>query len=243
MEFFSKVNAKLDQGWKYSDCECPECKKPAMFNTKAETFHCLQCEKTLHFERVQPEEQPSPSKIQTLENPVRKREKDQTSGKLAEKLLEGWTMLEECCPDCLVPLMRPKKGAAVCVSCGFEWDKTKTKKPEPQAERIENQELLSKEERKKEKEIRDRNLDKPRPVSEFPKKGQTDVIAVKQEALMESFNGILMGVGRIYKEKGEKISNDGNFEAAEAFIKGPVAEFLEVQRRFLENCLKIKEMK
>ena len=44
--------------------------------------------------------------------------KKDTSGALAAKLLAGWTMLEESCPNCHVPLVRQKnKKEMLCVSC------------------------------------------------------------------------------------------------------------------------------
>ena len=32
-------------------------------------------------------------------------------------LLQGWCMLENTCPNCLVPIMRSKAGAELCVIC------------------------------------------------------------------------------------------------------------------------------
>ncbi|CAM9776729.1 unnamed protein product [Discosporangium mesarthrocarpum] len=42
------------------------------------------------------------------------------SRQLAEKLMQGWSMLSECClsPACNVPLMRDEQGIIVCVVCG-----------------------------------------------------------------------------------------------------------------------------
>lgn len=42
------------------------------------------------------------------------------SAGLAERLLQGWTMLSTACPNpgCHNPLMRDKTGAEICVTCG-----------------------------------------------------------------------------------------------------------------------------
>merc|ERR1712137_96993 len=43
------------------------------------------------------------------------------SSKLGEKLLQGWTMLEDACPRCNIPLMRkPKSKDMLCVGCGAQ---------------------------------------------------------------------------------------------------------------------------
>ena len=43
---------------------------------------------------------------------------DDDASKMAEKLLQGWTMLAEYCPmeGCLAPLMRSREGRRYCVS-------------------------------------------------------------------------------------------------------------------------------
>eukprot|EP00898_Chlorokybus_atmophyticus_P008121 jgi/Chlat1/830/Chrsp104S01173 len=45
---------------------------------------------------------------------------------LSQKLLEGWTMLAQSCPDqsCNVPLVQARSGSPVlCVSCGMSWNR------------------------------------------------------------------------------------------------------------------------
>jgi len=37
--------------------------------------------------------------------------------KMGEKLLEGWTLLQQSCPGCSVPLMKDKNGTMYCLSC------------------------------------------------------------------------------------------------------------------------------
>lgn len=54
------------------------------------------------------------------------------SNDMGKLLLQGWAMLEECCCDCNVPLMRsPKKDQEICVQCGKDY-KAKEKKPDLQ---------------------------------------------------------------------------------------------------------------
>eukprot|EP00274_Cyanoptyche_gloeocystis_P003260 CAMPEP_0196658628 /NCGR_PEP_ID=MMETSP1086-20130531/30648_1 /TAXON_ID=77921 /ORGANISM="Cyanoptyche gloeocystis , Strain SAG4.97" /LENGTH=198 /DNA_ID=CAMNT_0041992279 /DNA_START=78 /DNA_END=671 /DNA_ORIENTATION=+ len=49
----------------------------------------------------------------------RRKKSDQCSAKIAEKLLQGWTLLQDCCPaGCPVPLVRNKAKEMFCVSCG-----------------------------------------------------------------------------------------------------------------------------
>ncbi len=43
-------------------------------------------------------------------------QKPDHSKAMSSKLIQGWTMLEECCPDCFIPIMRKGK-ESICVSC------------------------------------------------------------------------------------------------------------------------------
>ena len=43
--------------------------------------------------------------------------KDDASSKLGVLLLKGWTMMEEACYDCNVPLMKNKQNELLCVNC------------------------------------------------------------------------------------------------------------------------------
>ena len=49
--------------------------------------------------------------------------KQDVSAILGQKLLEGWTMLEEACDDCNVPLMRNREGEVICFSCNAHFIK------------------------------------------------------------------------------------------------------------------------
>ena len=52
------------------------------------------------------------------------------SQQLGVLLLQGWTMLEECCDDCNVPLMRSRdKKQELCVQCNQ--NKLEPRKQEP----------------------------------------------------------------------------------------------------------------
>ena len=59
------------------------------------------------------------------------------SNEMGQLLLKGWAMLEECCEDCQVPLMRsPDKSSELCVQCKKDYKKKQGKvaevaKPQP----------------------------------------------------------------------------------------------------------------
>jgi uncharacterized Zn finger protein (UPF0148 family) len=53
-----------------------------------------------------------PGKI-TASSPAR----DSVTKKMGDYLLKGWTMLQDSCPQCAVPLMK-KDDNTICVSCG-----------------------------------------------------------------------------------------------------------------------------
>jgi uncharacterized Zn finger protein (UPF0148 family) len=45
-----------------------------------------------------------------------------SSQKMGALLLQGWAMLEECCEECNVPLMRNRtKDKEVCVQCDRDY--------------------------------------------------------------------------------------------------------------------------
>lgn len=45
MELFETMNRKLEEGWKLTDGNCPECKSIVMFDPKTSGFMCLKCKK------------------------------------------------------------------------------------------------------------------------------------------------------------------------------------------------------
>jgi len=49
---------------------------------------------------------------------------------MGELLLQGWTMLEDACMECLFTLMRSRKGEVVCVCCGPVGQKEKKEEKE-----------------------------------------------------------------------------------------------------------------
>jgi len=82
--------------------------------------------------------------------------------KLGPYLLSGWTMLQEACADCLLPLVRSKKKEIICANClySFTEDGEKIQKPvqvnkdsPQQLEKPKQQIAVSSEEKKKEKYI------------------------------------------------------------------------------------------
>lgn len=259
MDFFKKLNEKLDLGWKYTDCECPSCKKQALYNPEASTFHCINCEKLLDFE-IKPEnllknaeQQENPANIPAFSA----KKRDDSSSKLAKKLLEGWTMLEECCPDCLIPLMKPRKGPAICVGCGYEWEKGREnakkleqiqEKPEKVEKILEKPQTNEKIQEKVEKysennrEI-EKNIDKPR---QFKEKAENiyrkDNVLEKQQATLENFSEIIKGLSSFYKEKLEKACKNDSEELVQRIFKGPLKDLLNFQASFLKNYEKLKEI-
>ncbi|KAL2642177.1 hypothetical protein R1flu_009764 [Riccia fluitans] len=50
-------------------------------------------------------------------NAAAERSRSDSSAALAQKLLQGWTMLNEHCPQCITPLLRNRQRRVYCVSC------------------------------------------------------------------------------------------------------------------------------
>jgi len=60
----------------------------------------------------------TPSTVINEEEKARQRRRDEVSKVLGQKLLLGWKMLEDLCPNDDCPLMQPKNGPPQCVACG-----------------------------------------------------------------------------------------------------------------------------
>ena len=56
---------------------------------------------------------------------------DKASALLGQYLLKGWTLLQEHCPQCIVPLMRNPQGTMVCVLCNSNVVKDNTASQSP----------------------------------------------------------------------------------------------------------------
>ena len=52
-----------------------------------------------------------------MSNLAAERKQAECSKKMGELLLKGYAMLEEVCPDCMVPIMRSRQGEEQCVIC------------------------------------------------------------------------------------------------------------------------------
>ena len=43
MDFFEKMNKKLDEGFKLTNSNCPICNKSIMYDTTQKTLYCIMC--------------------------------------------------------------------------------------------------------------------------------------------------------------------------------------------------------
>lgn len=50
MDFFEKLNKKLDEGYKLTDYACPLCKKSVVLNPSDKTLFCIGCNLPIKFE-------------------------------------------------------------------------------------------------------------------------------------------------------------------------------------------------
>lgn len=265
MDYFKKLNEKLDLGWKYTDCSCPTCSKQALFDPSTDTFQCIHCNKALDLQRVSEKEidlteqkpldlkeTPKPQKETLLkETPLKK---EDPSKKLAQKLLEGWTMLEECCPDCFVPLMKPRKGgSAICVSCDYKWGGNKkennnensNKKNQNSFKDIPYKQDLQRDfnDLSIKETLLDKNHDKPRPlIKENQSKRARISVLNSQEEAIENISTMILALTGVYKEKINGIVNEKNLDSAERIIKGPLKTLVKIQGDLLQNYARLKEL-
>ena len=256
MEYFSKLNKKLDDGFKLTDVSCPTCKKTALFNPLDSTFQCISCETTLDFE-VQsssltlpatspplptlpatspplPTSSSSPPPL--LSNPPPSSSSisrsNELSSKLAQKLLKGYTMLEECCPDCLVPLMRLKKEPAVCVGCDYQWlASTSSHSHHPPSSSIPPPGAI-KYDQKTEK-----NLDKPRALPPPPPSPPVNLVCPPQPSsafpcspslnlIRDNLMEMTSLLSCLYLEETKDIVKGKDLRGADSLIKGALPQLI-----------------
>lgn len=134
-ETIERTSKLLLSGWKMLALSCPIC-NTALMQSKVGEKQCPSCNLPVVSEGEIRERkvEVASSNISNIEE-VResyddlraKYEKDnkkqsQTSSLIGQKLLQGWTMLEQCCPDVSecrgTPLMRESiDGPSICVCC------------------------------------------------------------------------------------------------------------------------------
>eukprot|EP01017_Pseudomicrothorax_dubius_P019435 TRINITY_DN2137_c0_g1_i17.p1 TRINITY_DN2137_c0_g1~~TRINITY_DN2137_c0_g1_i17.p1 ORF type:complete len:241 (-),score=32.23 TRINITY_DN2137_c0_g1_i17:755-1477(-) len=150
MDFFRKVNELMDKGYKMSDAHCEKCRTPVMCDPTLTRLFCVTCGEYTELNLAsttnsnQDEDNQQEVKNEELAPPPKPRKTDDYSKKIGEKLLMGYTMLEQACDTCYVPLMRSKKKEVSCVGCGRIFSQAaappppapssttqETKKPEP----------------------------------------------------------------------------------------------------------------
>lgn len=165
-EYFKNVNEKLDQGWKMTTVSCGEgpCTTSLLANITEQKTFCPKCKSTKDAElKVESAPAPDPyadfeededkednydnlasklmSKSTTVQTPKQEEEKyDNSTKKLSEYLLMGYTMLEDCCQECCLPYVRDRRGKTFCPGCEKEKNKpeenNKKKKEAPKVTNI-----------------------------------------------------------------------------------------------------------
>jgi uncharacterized Zn finger protein (UPF0148 family) len=151
-EVISRTGNLMLKGWKLLSVSCPLCHSPLL--SKDNEMRCPGCDLPVKKEVVDqssaanhqshvshadpfnssgPEENDDvivdvPKSYEELrrEYDEKKKQSKDVSGKLGEKMLQGWVLLADSCPDMNVcggvPLMKdPSNGSMVCLSCGKEY--------------------------------------------------------------------------------------------------------------------------
>ncbi|PRP88603.1 hypothetical protein PROFUN_03014 [Planoprotostelium fungivorum] len=137
-----------------------------------------------------------------------------SSSLISKKLLEGWSMLQESCPVCQVPLMRNREGEMTCVVCNMrvikqsEFDPTKYRVAEGQtapqvysaprpatATQPAHEEPAS-----KRQEVEERREIQPEPVSFQSKERKGETRGDGREAELDSAEVLERAVDQVYLE-------------------------------------------
>ena len=84
--------------------------------------------------------------LETVDVHAEKGPEQQVSNLIGEKLLQGWTMMADSCPDCrMVPLMRDREMKLHCFSCATNVNAEETKDFHPAEESMSAKTYKSKE--------------------------------------------------------------------------------------------------
>ena len=98
-----------------------------MRKPRSEEAICVNCGKIVNGSQQPTGDQPRPA-LERVEDtvaegrrsPVLSNSDVDPSQALADKMLEGWTLLAEHCPRCATPLVRSRQGRMYCVSCQMD---------------------------------------------------------------------------------------------------------------------------
>jgi uncharacterized Zn finger protein (UPF0148 family) len=150
-DVISRTGNLMLKGWKLLSVCCPLCHAPLL--SKDNEMRCPGCDLPVrkesgeqsstanHHNNVSHADPLNSSESEVVDDIVdvpksyeelrreydeRKKQSNDVSGKLGEKMLQGWVLLADSCPDMNVcggvPLMKdPSTGSMVCLSCGKEY--------------------------------------------------------------------------------------------------------------------------
>ena len=129
-ETMDKIGSMMLSGWKLLNDSCPLCHTALL--SKSSEMRCPQCDLPVkkvdnELEYYEEEDDIDNDFIESFEETKKlydekNRNKSSVSAKLGEKMLSGWTLLADTCPQqsCEgTPLMKLGKGPMLCVSCGY----------------------------------------------------------------------------------------------------------------------------
>ncbi len=124
----SNLGALLLQGYKMTAENCAGCRIiPLMLSPNEDDLICVQCGKNFNQVSATEDAAARSSSVAEPSASVVSPQADQqfdSSSLLSKKLLEGYTMLEECCTRCLIPIMRDRSGVEQCIICNNQQSNT-----------------------------------------------------------------------------------------------------------------------
>ncbi len=117
----SDLGALLLQGYKMTAENCTDCRTiPLMLSPNEDNLICVQCRKKFNQIYATCAAESSSSPPSAFLVPPQLDEQVNATSLLSQKLLEGYSMLAECCTHCLVPIMRDRSGVEQCIICNQE---------------------------------------------------------------------------------------------------------------------------
>ncbi|CAD8046480.1 unnamed protein product [Paramecium primaurelia] len=145
---------------------------------------------------------------------VNKAAADEASKKIGQLLLQGWTMLNESCIECLQPIMKSKQGVKLCVQCNREEKQDQSKIIEPKSQ-VQQQKEISTQLPVQQVQLQNCQIQQEKQINDLKNQPQLEQkiqnFKEQQEIYKEEAQLLVSQQLKLYYEKLQLSINDINF--------------------------------
>ncbi|CAD8143291.1 unnamed protein product [Paramecium pentaurelia] len=145
---------------------------------------------------------------------INKAAADEASKKIGQLLLQGWTMLNESCIECLQPIMKSKQGVKLCVQCNREEKQDQSKTIEPKSQ-VQQQKEISTQPPVQQVQLQNFQIQQEKQINDLQNQPQLELkiqnFKEQQERYKEEAQLLVSQQLKLYYEKLQLSINDINF--------------------------------